>query len=85
MKLQIISIRDSKAAAWMNPLFFQTKAQAIRAFGDAINDPQGEFIKHPDDYALYYLGEFDPQDGTLTPVPAPDCLGIGANYLHLER
>lgn len=84
MKMQIISIRDSKAAAWMNPLVFQSCAQAIRSFGDAVNDPQGEFIKHPDDYALYWIGTFDPETGTIE-SRVPEVLGLGANHLQLEK
>lgn len=82
MLMQMVAIRDTKAAAWMNPLFFQTKAQAIRAFGDAVNDPQGEFQKHPEDYQLYHVGTFNPETGDVIGTP-PEVLGIGTNYLHL--
>lgn len=65
MKLVACSIRDAKAEAFMTPMFFQSKAQAIRSFGDAVNNPESDFSKHPEDYTLFTLGLFDPETGKL--------------------
>ena len=65
MKLKACSIYDSKSQAWMTPMFFQATAQAMRSFGDAINDGKSEFAKHPEDYTLFEVGEFDPQNGIM--------------------
>jgi hypothetical protein len=52
------------------PFVQESEPAAIRAFGDAVNDPQrGEmWYKHPEDFALYLVGEFDRQNGGLSPV-----------------
>lgn len=84
MNLRICSIRDQKAEAWMTPLFFQSKAQAVRSFGDAVNDGQSEFSKHPEDYVLFYLGDWDPEYGALLPTE-PESLAVGVNLLRSER
>lgn len=36
---------------------FRTDPEATRYFADAINDETSILHKHPDDYALLYLGE----------------------------
>lgn len=83
MKLTICCIQDKKAQAWMNPLFFQSAEQGIRSFGDAVNS-EGDFAKHPEDYVLYKLGEFDQRTGELR-CEAPEALVLGSNLLRVEQ
>lgn len=80
MNLVICSIHDSKAEAWINPMTFQSRAQAVRSFSDAIQDGQSEFSKHPEDYSLFMLGEFDQRTGELVLEASPVNLGNGINY-----
>lgn len=74
------SIFDSVASAWMTPMFFQSKPQALRSWGDAVNNPESDFAKHPADYSLMYLGTWDPMSGVVDLAPAPENLGSGANF-----
>ena len=74
------SIYDVKAEVWTTPMFFQAKGQAIRSFADAINS-EGEFGKHPEDYTLFYLGEFDERSGLVSPAEAPEPLAVGINLV----
>lgn len=84
-QLKICSIYDSKAEAWMNPLFFQATGQAIRSFGDAIADGKSDFARHPEDYTLFLLGSFDGQTGKLEVLQAPVALVTGVNLLVSEK
>lgn len=77
MKMKLCSIYDSKAGAWLNPMSFQSTGQAIRSFGDAVNDGKSEFWKHPEDYTLFVVGEFDQLTGELTNgIVESLCVGI---------
>lgn len=38
-------------------LVYAGDAAAVRAFGDALSDPQSPYAKHPKDFALVCLGE----------------------------
>lgn len=78
--LVMVSIYDTKAEAWMTPLFFQSGAQALRSFGDAVNDGQSEFAKHPEDYCLFRLGTFSAASGEVT-VETPSSLGLAVNLV----
>lgn len=75
MKLQIVAIRDRAINAYMRPFFAQSTGQAIRMFQDEVNNKEGEIHKHPDDYDLYHLGEWN-DEGIITPIP-PHQLALG--------
>lgn len=82
--MKMCAIYDSKAEAWMNPLWFQATGQAIRSFGDAVNKVDSEFGMHPEDYTLFLLGDFDPQTGKVSVLEAPVSLAVGINLATRE-
>ena len=61
-------------------MFFQAKPEAIRAFSDEANRPESAIFKHPGDYTLFQIGEYDIQTGLLVPLPTPSSLGLGVEY-----
>lgn len=86
MRLVACSIRDAAAEAWLTPMFFQSKGQAVRSFTDAVNSQEGDFGKHPEDYTLFAIGEFDPDSGTLVVYKdGPASLGVGVNFVREVR
>lgn len=76
MRLLLFCIYDSATGAFMRPFAAQAKQQAIRAFADQVNDPQTPVHAHPEDYALFHVGVFDPQDGSLIPEDPPMRLAL---------
>ena len=81
MILKIASIHDAKAEAWLSPMFFQSNGQAIRSFADAVNNSESGLGKHPEDYTLLELGEFNQRTGALEVSKAPLALGTGINLV----
>lgn len=71
LQLKAFAIFDKKAIAYRFPHFYHQVGQAIRAFEDAVNDPQTEFAKHPSDFVLCQIGEFDDQSGIITGLKSP--------------
>lgn len=78
MKHLLVSVFDSKVGAFSQPFFVRTKGEAIRSFTDAVKDSGTMFAKHPADYRLYVIGEFDDNDGRLIGSGNPEPL-IGAD------
>lgn len=80
MKLQIFSILDNAVKAYLQPMFFRTRLEAIRSFQDAVASEGSQFAKHSADYFLMYLGEYDDVDGSFVPcvpervISATECL-----------
>ena len=59
MTLKAFTVYDSKAEAYLQPFFMQSKGQAIRAFQDLANDETHQFGKYPADFTLFEIGEYD--------------------------
>lgn len=76
-KMSLYAVLDTKAGAFNNPNPIISRGAAIRAFTDAIASGNSDFSKHPEDYVLFCLGEFDNNTGVITPLPAPESV-IGA-------
>lgn len=71
MTLKIFSIRDSKAEVFNTPFFQKTHGEAERTFKELANDEKSMICKYPEDYDLYYLGEYNDQNGLISPLPTP--------------
>lgn len=80
MFLKAFSIFDLKARAFITPFFLQNEDVAIRAVGEAVNDAQHAFGKHPEDYVLYEVGGFDDSSGSLEVKVPPVSLGPVARF-----
>lgn len=75
----IVSVRDKKAEAFSAPVCVPTKGIAIRGFGDAVTSGQGDIANHPEDFALFHIGNWDPQSGKIV-VISPVEIVSGLDY-----
>ena len=66
MKHQVFSIFDIAANSYARPFFLPANGIAIRVFTDLAVNAETDVGKHPKDYTLYNIGEFDDQTGELT-------------------
>ena len=80
MKHKIFSIYDEKAQAYLPPFFLPTVGMAKRAFADCCNSDSHQFGKHPADFTLFELGEFDDAHGDIQTRAAFVSLGNGIVY-----
>ena len=69
MKLVVYAVKDSAVQSYAQPMFFPTVPAAVRAFSDAVNsqDPNSQLCKHPEDFALYKVGDYDTVTGVIEP------------------
>lgn len=67
MKFVVVSIFDRASEIYGRPAFVPAKGSAIRSFTDEVNReaPDNELYRHPDDFDLYVLGDFDDQVGVV--------------------
>lgn len=80
MMLGIYSVFDSKAAAFLPPFFVHNDAIAQRAFSEGANDPTHPFFKHPADYTLFRIGDFNDTTGQVVALDVNVNLGHSAQY-----
>lgn len=76
MRYKVVCIRDRAVDAFGVPVFVAAVGQAIRSFTDEINNENSAFNKHPEDYDLYFVGEFDDSDGSFT-LDKPKQIAVG--------
>lgn len=76
--LGMFTIFDSKAEAYLQPFFEMTIATAKRKFHQSINSEGTPFNEYTEDYALFYLGEFNQAEGifALEQTPKHVCNGV---------
>lgn len=88
MILKIYSIWDQKGEIFNTPFYQRTHGEAERSFKQVVNDEKSNLCRYPEDYDLYYLGEYDDQTGKMMPKETPQHM-IKATQLkgekHLEK
>lgn len=85
MILNIFTVYDSKAEAYLQPFFMKSKGEAVRAFTDIVNDGTSQFNKHPSDYTLFHVGAYDDGDSSFVILPTPVSLGLAIEYMKQGR
>lgn len=81
---KVFGVRDSKAVAFLQPFFSVSAGAAIRAFSDAVNEGNSPLAKHPEDYILFELADFNDSDGSFDCAVPIKMLGCGSDYLTLK-
>jgi len=80
MKLLGFAIFDEKGAVYSTPFFMAHRGLAIRTFNDLVTDANSKISKHPEDYKLYVIGDYDDVSGVLTSLPQPEFLNNGTDF-----
>ena len=65
MKIKAYAVYDNKAEAFMQPFFSGNAGLAIRTFADNAKNPESIWNRHPNDFCLYEIGEYDENSGEL--------------------
>lgn len=80
MILKAFAVLDSKAGAFLAPVFMPATGMMVRAFSDAVNSDQHDFSRHPEDYRLGCIGSFNTDSGVLQSLDQVEWLGFGTDY-----
>lgn len=73
-RLVVCAVYDAAVRAYIQPLFFRSKQEALRAFGDAVAEEKSQFRVHAADYTFQFLGNFDDQTGAFEQPSQPERL-----------
>lgn len=79
MKKVVCSVFDVKSAIYSNPFYSPNVAVADRDFKYACQDSTTALSRHPDDYVLYCLAEFDDESGLFTSHTPPVFIASGSD------
>lgn len=74
MKMRVYAIWDAAVTCYQRPFFCQADGEAVRAFSDLLLDKDHPVARHPEDYSLYRIGQYDDQSALLEADVAFECL-----------
>ncbi|AZL82880.1 nonstructural protein [Apis mellifera associated microvirus 26] len=74
MLQKLFAIRDSKTEYFGSPFCKATHGEAERDFRTLVNDEKTNLNQYPEDYDLYYLGEYDNNSGKFETLETPQHL-----------
>lgn len=87
MKYVVMSIFDRAVGSYMRPMFVRSVGEGNRLFGDEVNRVAADnpMCKHPGDYELFKLCEFDDVEGKFllgeTGYGAPELVVRGSQVV----
>lgn len=81
MNIKVFSLYDIKAKVFQTPFFMQNQGTALRAFSDLVNDERSFVNKHPEDYQLYHVGDFDDEKALFTNKTPVDLVATASEFL----
>lgn len=79
MKYIVLSVYDRAACAFGRPIFAAAVGAAVRSFIDEVNrvSDDNPMSKHPKDFDLFKIAEFDDQSGLFSASGAPEVVAHG--------
>ncbi len=83
--MKMYSIYDTKAEAYMKPFFWRSHGEALRFFYDEAARDDSILSSHPEDFVLFYVGEFDENEGFFDAVEPTVSLGRASDAREEER
>lgn len=84
--LEVFTVFDEKAKAFLAPFTARSAPEAVRMFTDTAMDPVSMIAKHPSDFTLFRIGSFDVGNGRLEAWdPEALCNGLVARSAAADR
>lgn len=85
MQLRVYSIRDQKSEVFNTPFYKKSHGEAERDFKTLVNDEKSTVNKYPEDFDLYYLGDYNDNDGKFMPLDTPQHIVKAVQCLNKEQ
>lgn len=79
--MKMYSVYDKKGCLFSPPFSAPHNAAAVRMFVDLSGDSQSTINKFPDDFALYYLGDFNEEIGVFDGVSIPQHMHDAVEFM----
>lgn len=81
MKHLLFSIYDSKAETFYKPIPDISVGSMLRNFQELSNDKNTVVGKHPEDFTLFQIGEWDDDKGEVIMLESKVSLGMAIQYV----
>ena len=81
MNQKLYTIYDSKAETYANPFLQRTNGEAMRNFADVCNQDDTQYHKHPEDFTLLEIGEWNAITGDIQLNETKNSLGRAQEFI----
>ena len=81
MVKQIYSFEDVKVQVFHSPMVLLNDNDARRLLADVVADGSTPISKHPEDFRLVRLGEFNDNSGLLSSLATPEFIANATEYV----
>ncbi len=85
MKLLVFSVYDEKAEFFSNPFFVAATGIATRMIADLANDPSTTISKHPNDFTLYHVGNWNNTEAKFDNLATPKFIARASEYTQRQE
>ncbi|AXL14593.1 nonstructural protein [Microviridae sp.] len=65
MKINAYTIFDKKSGLYNKPFYLVNHQVALRSVSQLVTDENSECAKNPEDYSLWFIGEYDDENATF--------------------
>lgn len=79
-KHKIFLLKDDKSATYGPPIVEQTRGMLIRSIQEGLQAGQAIWAKHPQDFALFEIGEYDVRTGNIELYDNKSCIGLVQDF-----
>lgn len=80
MVKQVYSFHDSKLCIYHPPMVLLNDMEARRLLSDVVADGQTPMSKHPEDFRLVRIGEYNDNSGALSPLAQPEFIADAMEF-----
>lgn len=79
-KHKIFVLKDSQSSTYGMPITIETRGRFIRDVQEELAKGQAIFARHPQDFSIFEIGEFDPRTGNIYLYETKNCLGLVQDF-----
>lgn len=77
---KLFLLKDDKSTTYGPPISSPTRGMFIRDLQEGLNEGRMVWAKHPQDFSVFEIGQFDPRLGNITLYESKNCLGLVQDF-----
>lgn len=78
--LKVFIFKDEKSNSYGLPILYKTRGLFIRDIQDELMKGQTIWSKHPQDFSVFEVGEYDEQSGLIINYETKNCIGLVSDF-----
>lgn len=82
--VNMYSVCDKVAGRFFPPFLSESDQTANRSFRSMCQNPESTFAQNPEDYDLFLLADFDPNDGQIDVLDSPLRISSAVDFANAQ-